>query len=102
MGSIPRTIVAGICVLAICFLLSASSWLQVLLLFVTASLGWSLWSSFCEREKAHKQKRIKRMESRNLPVDPDAVRVTKMGNVYHLPVQNWQRTSFLDMGGSAE
>jgi len=45
MESAFRTVVSGLGVVAACYLLTAATWIQVLLLFLAACLGWCLFTT---------------------------------------------------------
>jgi hypothetical protein len=49
MESAFRTVLSALGVVAACYILTAATWTQVLLLFLAACLGWCVFSTFAGR-----------------------------------------------------
>lgn len=70
MESAFRTVLSAAGVLAACYVLTAASWIQVLLLFLAASLGWCIYVYRKGNERTVQPRRAVRA-SREIEIEHD-------------------------------
>lgn len=86
MSSSAHTLCGAIAALVVCFLLVWLNWLQLLIVFGIAGIGWGIWSWLCEPETRHSTDRSQYSAGRKPQPRPAArSRVVDSGNVYQFP-----------------
>ncbi len=71
MESAFRTILSAAGVMATCYVLAAATWIQVLLLFLAASLGWCVYS--CRSKKQQGATPAQRLDSRGFVEEMETI-----------------------------
>ncbi|HEY9867971.1 MAG TPA: hypothetical protein V6D08_02085 [Candidatus Obscuribacterales bacterium] len=89
MSSPAHTLCGAIAALAVCFLLVWLNWLQLLIVFGIAGIGWGIWSWLSEPEtRPSKERSPYAARRKSEPRSAARSRVVRSGNVYQFPRYN--------------